>query len=124
MCYAAARWTQIERFFSSLRANVHVTTTVLVVKALSAGDLPSGDRLVVGLNPPFGKESGVGGDFTEHAARQFRPRLIVLIVPPSVPVRCCYCALLLRHAACQGFQALKHLPAAGAHFSRCAAVAV
>lgn len=61
---------------------------VVDANALAAGDLPCGDRLVVGLNPPFGKESGLGGDFAEHAATQFRPRLIVLIVPPTVQVRC------------------------------------
>ena len=84
----------------ALGTELQVTSSVVDACVLAAGDLPCGDRLVVGLNPPFGKESGVGGDFAEHAARQFRPRLIVLIVPPSVPVRCCSRALLLRHAAC------------------------
>ena len=65
----------------------------------------------------------MGGDFAEHAARQFRPRLIVLIVPPSVPVRRRSRALLLRHAACQGFQARNHLPAVRAHLCRCTVAA-
>lgn len=49
----------------------------------AAGDLPAGDRLVIGLNPPFGKNNGLANMFVAQAA-SFRPRVIVLIVPPAV----------------------------------------
>ncbi len=47
-----------------------------------AEELPPGDRLVIGLNPPFGKEGSLADDFIKHAAK-FAPRIIVLIVPPK-----------------------------------------
>ena len=50
-----------------------------------AGDLPVGDRLVIGLNPPFGKHNALATMFVRHAA-EFRPRVMVLIVPPGVYV--------------------------------------
>lgn len=50
------------------------------------GQLPPGDTLVIGLNPPFGKNNQLARKFMEHAADQFRPRVIVLIVPPSTPI--------------------------------------
>lgn len=49
----------------------------------ASGDLPAGDRLVIGLNPPFGKNNGLANMFVGQAA-SFRPRVIVLIVPPAV----------------------------------------
>ena len=60
----------------------------MLTKMMSAvaGQLPHGDTLVIGLNPPFGKNNVLARKFTEHAADQFRPRVIVLIVPPSTPI--------------------------------------
>ncbi|KAL3133843.1 hypothetical protein ABBQ32_008313 [Trebouxia sp. C0010 RCD-2024] len=49
------------------------------------GDLPVGDRLVIGLNPPFGKNNMLASMFVRHAAT-FHPRVIVLIVPPGVRI--------------------------------------
>ena len=51
----------------------------------AAGDLPAGDNLVIGLNPPFGKNNALAKMFVNHAA-SFQPRVIVLIVPPGVPI--------------------------------------
>lgn len=50
-----------------------------------AGMLPDGDSLVIGLNPPFGKNNQLARRFVEHAAI-FHPRVIVLIVPPGTPI--------------------------------------
>jgi hypothetical protein len=36
----------------------------------------------MGLNPPFGKQSALANAFINHAVT-FRPKLIILIVPPS-----------------------------------------
>lgn len=44
------------------------------------------NKLVIGLNPPFGANNALANKFTFHAAR-FQPRLIVLIVPPTTTVR-------------------------------------
>ena len=52
----------------------------------AADMLPPGDSLVIGLNPPFGKNNALARKFTDHAAKEFAPRVIVLIVPPSTPV--------------------------------------
>ena len=53
---------------------------------LPAEDLPNGNNLVIGLNPPFGKNGSLAGDFVKQAAL-FRPRIMVLIVPPQTVVR-------------------------------------
>ncbi|CAM6035194.1 unnamed protein product [Sphagnum compactum] len=45
-------------------------------------ELPSGNRLIIGLNPPFGVHAAIANVFVQHAAT-FRPKLIVLIVPPE-----------------------------------------
>lgn len=50
-----------------------------------AGDVPPGEHLVIGLNPPYGMRNALAHKFMYHAAR-FRPRLIVLIVPPTTEV--------------------------------------
>ncbi len=50
------------------------------------GQLPRGDQLVIGLNPPFGKDGCLASKFGTHAA-QFQPRVIVLIAPPGTVVR-------------------------------------
>lgn len=44
-----------------------------------------GENLVIGLNPPYGMNNALAAKFQEQAAK-FRPRLIVLIVPPTTPV--------------------------------------
>ncbi|CAD7704478.1 unnamed protein product [Ostreobium quekettii] len=49
------------------------------------GQLNSGDHLVIGLNPPFGKNGSLAIQFVSHAA-EFQPRVMVLIVPPKTPV--------------------------------------
>ena len=49
--------------------------------------LPDPESLVVGLNPPFGKNGSLANKFVEHAARFLQPRMIVLIVPPATVVR-------------------------------------
>lgn len=48
--------------------------------------LPHGNTLVIGLNPPFGKNNSLALQFVQHAALTFKPRVIVLIVPPSTPI--------------------------------------
>ena len=53
--------------------------------AVSVGSLPHGDELVIGLNPPFGKNNSLARAFVEQAAR-FRPSIIILIVPPLTPI--------------------------------------
>ncbi|KAH9540810.1 hypothetical protein CY35_14G025100 [Sphagnum magellanicum] len=45
-------------------------------------ELPSGNRLIIGLNPPFGVHAAIANVFVQHAVT-FRPKLIVLIVPPE-----------------------------------------
>ena len=44
-----------------------------------------GDSLVIGLNPPYGVNNSLAAKFQEQAVK-FRPRIIVLIVPPATPV--------------------------------------
>ena len=45
------------------------------------GVAATGDRLVIGLNPPFGKNGRLAEFFIQKAA-EFRPRHLVLITPP------------------------------------------
>ncbi|XP_076922126.1 protein ENHANCED DOWNY MILDEW 2-like [Bidens hawaiensis] len=45
-------------------------------------ELPSGSQLVMGLNPPFGTKAALANKFIDHALK-FKPKLIVLIVPPE-----------------------------------------
>lgn len=49
---------------------------------MSAEMLPPGDSLVIGLNPPFGKNNALARKFVEQAVK-FWPAVIVLIVPPD-----------------------------------------
>ncbi|CAI9088304.1 OLC1v1022604C1 [Oldenlandia corymbosa var. corymbosa] len=44
------------------------------------GDLPPGSQLIMGLNPPFGTNANLANKFIEKAL-QFRPKLLILIVP-------------------------------------------
>ncbi|KAK1406971.1 hypothetical protein QVD17_38581 [Tagetes erecta] len=47
---------------------------------VSTKELPSGSRLVMGLNPPFGIKASLANKFIENALL-FKPKLIILIVP-------------------------------------------
>lgn len=47
-----------------------------------AEGLGEGDSLVIGLNPPFGKDNYLANKFVMHAV-EFKPRVLVLIVPPA-----------------------------------------
>ncbi|XP_076959692.1 protein ENHANCED DOWNY MILDEW 2-like [Bidens hawaiensis] len=49
---------------------------------VSPRELPSGSQLVMGLNPPFGTKAALANKFIDHALK-FKPKLIVLIVPPE-----------------------------------------
>ncbi|KAM0010847.1 putative [histone H3]-lysine(4) N-trimethyltransferase chromatin regulator PHD family [Helianthus debilis subsp. tardiflorus] len=49
---------------------------------VSPKELPSGSRLVMGLNPPFGKNAALANKFIDSALK-FKPKLIILIVPPE-----------------------------------------
>lgn len=52
-------------------------------------ELPHKDRLVIGLNPPFGVDCKWANEFVRRAAEEFEARLICLIVPPAtqMPIR-------------------------------------
>ncbi|XP_078171629.1 protein ENHANCED DOWNY MILDEW 2-like [Carex rostrata] len=43
-------------------------------------ELPDGDSLIMGLNPPFGTKAGLANKFIDKALT-FRPKLVILIVP-------------------------------------------
>ncbi|XP_074285120.1 protein ENHANCED DOWNY MILDEW 2-like [Silene latifolia] len=45
-------------------------------------DLPRGSQLVMGLNPPFGYKASLANKFINKAL-QFKPKLLILIVPPE-----------------------------------------
>ena len=55
----------------------------LLTPDMHAGSLGHPDRLVIGLNPPFGKDGSLANKFVERAALYHQPRIIVLIVPPK-----------------------------------------
>ncbi|XP_020530736.1 protein ENHANCED DOWNY MILDEW 2 isoform X2 [Amborella trichopoda] len=48
--------------------------------SVSLKDLPKGDRLIMGLNPPFGVNAALANKFIDKAL-EFKPKLVVLIVP-------------------------------------------
>ena len=48
----------------------------LVGITCAAARLAQPDRLVIGLNPPYGKNNSLADEFTRHAAT-FKPRVIV-----------------------------------------------
>ena len=56
---------------------------------------------MIGLNPPFGKNNALANKFVQHAAR-FKPRLLVLIVPPDTWVPEGYTTVFEDRAACKG----------------------
>ncbi|BDA49308.1 probable histone-lysine N-methyltransferase, H3 lysine-36 and H4 lysine-20 specific isoform at N-terminal half [Coccomyxa sp. Obi] len=58
------------------------------------GQLGPPDRLVIGLNPPFGKDGTLANKFVERAALYHQPRIIVLIVPPLTKIPDGYVVLL------------------------------
>ncbi|KAF3453372.1 hypothetical protein FNV43_RR03812 [Rhamnella rubrinervis] len=45
-------------------------------------ELPSGSRLIMGLNPPFGVKASLANVFIDKAL-EFNPKLLILIVPPE-----------------------------------------
>ncbi|KAK4278387.1 hypothetical protein QN277_016240 [Acacia crassicarpa] len=45
-------------------------------------ELPKGSKLIMGLNPPFGV-NGKDADMFINAALQFKPKLLILVVPPK-----------------------------------------
>ncbi|XP_073225073.1 protein ENHANCED DOWNY MILDEW 2 isoform X2 [Cicer arietinum] len=45
-------------------------------------ELPSGSRLIMGLNPPFGVKAALANKFIDKAL-EFEPKLLILIVPPE-----------------------------------------
>ncbi|KAK7387132.1 hypothetical protein VNO78_27659 [Psophocarpus tetragonolobus] len=45
-------------------------------------ELPTGSQLIMGLNPPFGLKAALANKFIDKAL-QFRPKLLILIVPPE-----------------------------------------
>ncbi|KAI7729927.1 hypothetical protein M8C21_031286 [Ambrosia artemisiifolia] len=49
---------------------------------VSPKELPSGSRLIMGLNPPFGRNAALANKFIANALK-FNPKLIILIVPPE-----------------------------------------
>ncbi|KAL8215711.1 hypothetical protein R6Q57_022548 [Mikania cordata] len=53
---------------------------------VSPKELPSGSRLIMGLNPPFGTYAALANKFIDSALK-FKPKLIILIVPPETESR-------------------------------------
>ncbi|GMH14431.1 hypothetical protein Nepgr_016272 [Nepenthes gracilis] len=49
---------------------------------VSPNELPPGSQLIMGLNPPFGIKAVLANKFINKAL-EFRPKLIILIVPPE-----------------------------------------
>ncbi|CAH2069864.1 unnamed protein product [Thlaspi arvense] len=45
-------------------------------------ELPPGERLIMGLNPPFGFNASLANTFVDKAL-EFRPKILILIVPPE-----------------------------------------
>lgn len=45
-------------------------------------ELPTGSRLIMGLNPPFGVKASLANQFIDKAL-EFKPKLLILIVPPE-----------------------------------------
>ncbi|GAV74612.1 DNMT1-RFD domain-containing protein [Cephalotus follicularis] len=48
--------------------------------SVNPAELPDGSKLIMGLNPPFGVKAALANQFIDKAL-QFKPKLIVLIVP-------------------------------------------
>ncbi|XXG44793.1 hypothetical protein AAC387_Pa02g0051 [Persea americana] len=44
------------------------------------GELPTGSKLIMGLNPPFGVKASLANKFIDKAL-EFKPKLLILIVP-------------------------------------------
>ncbi|KAL5731754.1 hypothetical protein ACHQM5_004454 [Ranunculus cassubicifolius] len=45
-------------------------------------ELPTGSKLIMGLNPPFGVKAALANKFINKAL-EFKPKLLILIVPPE-----------------------------------------
>ncbi|CAN6472132.1 unnamed protein product [Victoria cruziana] len=50
--------------------------------SVERNELPTGSRMIMGLNPPFGVKGALANRFIDKAL-EFRPKLVVLIVPPE-----------------------------------------
>uniref|UniRef100_A0A5B7BBL9 Zinc finger PHD-type domain-containing protein n=1 Tax=Davidia involucrata TaxID=16924 RepID=A0A5B7BBL9_DAVIN len=48
--------------------------------SVRVGELPTGSRLIMGLNPPFGVHASLANKFIDKALK-FKPKLLILIVP-------------------------------------------
>ena len=68
---------------------------------MRAESLAPPHHLVIGLNPPFGKDNVLANKFVLHAAR-FCPRLMVLIVPPGTVIPEGYQVLHEDRQLCRG----------------------
>ncbi|KAL4452599.1 hypothetical protein ABPG75_008261 [Micractinium tetrahymenae] len=60
------------------------------------------EQLCICLNPPFGKNNTLADKFVLHAAVQFQPRLIALIVPPRTVIPAGYQVVLENNKMCGG----------------------
>jgi len=49
---------------------------------VSPNELPTGSKLIMGLNPPFGKNARDANKFINKAL-EFKPKLLILIAPPE-----------------------------------------
>ncbi|PKI36317.1 hypothetical protein CRG98_043282 [Punica granatum] len=49
---------------------------------VSPKELPAGNKLIMGLNPPFGVNAALANKFIDKAL-EFKPKLLILIVPPE-----------------------------------------
>ena len=74
---------------------------LFVLFHISTEAIGSSERLVIGLNPPFGKNNELANKFVEHAA-SFDPRIIVLIVPPKTVVPRGYTTIFEDRNSCKG----------------------
>ena len=82
LCYSLSDWGDD---YDCVLCCVAVVSIATESGCITAGDLPAGGNLVIGLNPPFGKNNGLANTFVQQAAK-FCPRVIVLIVPPEVSI--------------------------------------
>eukprot|EP01026_Neomeris_dumetosa_P074191 TRINITY_DN7699_c0_g1_i2.p1 TRINITY_DN7699_c0_g1~~TRINITY_DN7699_c0_g1_i2.p1 ORF type:complete len:475 (+),score=58.93 TRINITY_DN7699_c0_g1_i2:22-1425(+) len=53
------------------------------VKPSDDKKLQNSDKLVIGLNPPFGQDAKLASKWVQHGVRTFHPRVLALVVPPN-----------------------------------------
>lgn len=82
-CVSLLMWLDVSAHDLALKPDMH------------AGQLGPPDRLVIGLNPPFGKDGVLANKFVQRAAMYHQPRIIVLIVPPETKARSLYWRVML-----------------------------